>query len=85
LTKCEETGKTSGEILGSRGILRQVAMELLYRLGGGMKGTEIGEFLGVDYSTVSQGRKRLRQKLTQDRNLWGLMQRIEAALSTIKI
>ncbi len=84
MTKCEETGKTSGEILGSRGTLRQVAMELLYRLGG-MKGTEIGEFLGVDYSTVSQGRKRLRQKLTQDRDLWGLMQRIEAALSTIKI
>ena len=81
---CEETGKTSGEILGSRGTLRQVAMELLYRLGG-LKGTEIGQFLGVDYSTVSQGRKRLRQKCARDKNLSGLMQRIEAALSTIKI
>ena len=84
MTKCEETGKSFGEILGSSGTLLQVAMELLYRLGG-LKGTEIGQFFGVDYSTVSQGRKRLRQKLAQDRDLTGFMQRIETALSTIKI
>ena len=81
---CEETGKTPGEILDAKGTLRQVAMELLYRLGG-LKGREIGQFLGVDYSTVSQGRKRLRQKCARDKNLSELLQRIETILSTIKI
>ena len=28
----------------------------------GLTGTERGEMMGVDYSTVSQGRKRLREK-----------------------
>jgi len=81
---CEETGNTAEEILSARGTLRQVAMELLYRLGG-LKGTEIGQILGVDYSTVSQGRRRLRQKLAQDKDLAGLMQRIETTLSMINI
>ena len=34
-----------------------------------MIGTEIGKILGVDYSTVSQGRKRLREKRKRDKNL----------------
>ena len=41
-----------------RGIIRQIAMDLLYRVGG-LSGTAIGEMMGVDYSTVSLGRKRL--------------------------
>ena len=36
-------------------------MDLLYRIGG-LGGTEIGEIMEVDYSTVSVGRKRLREK-----------------------
>lgn len=50
-----------------RGIIRQIAMDLLYRVGG-LSGTEIGEMMGVVYSTVSQGRKRLREKLKSDKH-----------------
>ncbi len=35
---------------------------------------------GVDYSTVSQGRKRLKEKLTKDKNLSLLMEMIEKKL-----
>ncbi len=58
-------------------------MEIFYRLGG-MKGGEIGEMLGVDYSTVSRGRKRLREKLKTDKNLSKLTERIEGRLSIRK-
>ena len=34
-----------------------------------MTGTEIGEMMGVDYSTVSPGRKRLREKRKRDVSL----------------
>ena len=37
-----------------------MAMELLYKCGG-MKGEEIGHMMGLDYSTVNQGRKGLRE------------------------
>lgn len=68
------------EELRKRGVARQIAMELLYRHGG-MKGAEIGLLLGVDYSTVSQGRKRLRERLARDETLRGQMQRVERVLS----
>jgi hypothetical protein len=42
----------------ARAALRQIAMELLYKYGG-MKGGEIGHMMGLDYSTVSQGRMLL--------------------------
>ena len=67
-----------------RGIIRQIAMDLLYRVGG-LSGTEIGEMMGVVYSTVSQGRKRLREKLKSDKHLSQIIKRVEADLSTIKI
>jgi len=41
--------------------------------------------MGVDYSTVSQGRKKLKQKPAKDRNLYLLMERIERKLSIVKI
>jgi len=78
---CDETEKGFDEIVKEKGTLRQVAMELLYRVGG-LKGTEIGEIMGVDYTTVSQGRKRLKEKLIKDKNLSLLMERIESKLST---
>jgi len=46
-----------------------------------LTGVEIGKMLGVDYSTVSQGRKRLREKLKRDKELRVLMERIEDQLS----
>ncbi len=61
-----------------------MAMELLYKHGG-MKGGEIGHMMGLDYSTASQGRKRLTQRLKKDKELQGLMGRIEERLSRIKI
>jgi len=48
---------------------------------GGLTGTEIGERMGVDYSTVSQGRKRLRETLKRDKNLLRIIETIEANLS----
>ena len=61
-----------------------MAMELLYKYGG-LKGAEIGQIMGLDYSTVSQGRKRLRETLKKDRELQGLLGRIEEKLSKVKI
>lgn len=77
---CAEIEKGFDEIIKEKGTLRQVAMELLYRAGG-LKGTEIGEIMGVDYTTVSQGRKRLKEKLTKDKNLSLLIRSIENRLS----
>jgi len=37
------------------------------------------------YSTVSQGRKRLRERLKKDKELQGLMGRIEEKMSKVKI
>lgn len=79
----EETGKTVKEITVERGDIRQVAMDLLYRRGG-LKGREIGDLFGVDYSTVSIGRKRLLEKLKKDADLSQLMNRLELRLSKIK-
>jgi len=79
-----ETGRSSDEILHGKGEIRQLAMDLLYRYGG-MKNPEIGELMGVDYSTVSQGRKRLAEKCGKNRKLAALQKKIEENLSRIKI
>ena len=81
---CKETNKSFDGVKNERGIIRQIAMDLLYRVGG-LSGTEIGEMLGVDYSTVSQGRKRLREKLKSDQHHSQIIKRIEADLSILKI
>ncbi len=75
-----ETGKDLEAIKRERGSLRQVVMDLLYRVGG-LKGVEIGRIMGVDYSTVSQGRKRLREKLQKDKKLKQIVRKIESKLS----
>lgn len=77
-----ETSRTVEEVLGNRGETRQLAMDFLYRYGG-MKNQEIGALMGVDYSTVSQGRKRLREKKAKSSLLAGLSGRIEEGLSKI--
>jgi putative transposase len=58
-----------------------MVMDLLYRVGG-LKGPEIGRMFGIDYGTVSQERKRLREKIQKDRKLRSLMSGIERRLST---
>jgi putative transposase len=80
----DETDTGEEEILKRKGTLRQLAMELLYKYGG-LKGMEIGQIMGLDYSTISQGRKRLRERLKKDEELQGLMGRIEEKLSKGKI
>ena len=48
--------------------LRQMAMELSYRYSN-EKQVGIGAIFGVDYSTVSQSRARLKAKLKSSRKL----------------
>jgi hypothetical protein len=76
----KECGVREEEIVQTRGPVRQIIMELLYRYGG-MKGPEIGVLFGVDYSTVSQSRKRVREKMEQDGDVLRLFQRISERLS----
>ena len=59
-------------------------MEVLYRAGG-LKGIEIGRIFGVDYSSVSQERRRLRERPVKNRKLQSLMNHIEERLSTSEI
>ena len=79
-----ETGKDVDSIRAEKGLLRQIVMDLLYRVGG-LKGPEIGRLFGIDYGPVSQERKRLREKLPNDKKLRALLGRIESRLSSNKI
>jgi len=76
-----ETGKDIEAIRAEKGELRQIVMDLLYEAGG-LKGPEIGRIFGLDYGSVSQERKRLREKIRKDPTLQSLMSRIEGRLST---
>ena len=44
----------------------------------GLKGPEIGKMMGVDYCIVSQGRKRFRERVKEDR---ALVSKVEKRLS----
>jgi len=80
VTKCFRT--TPEEILKNRyrGPARSIAMELLYRTAG-MNQREIGELMGVDYSSVSVARKRLRDMLATDDGLQKHFHAVEDVLS----
>ena len=71
-------------IRAEKGELRQIVMDVLYRAGG-LKAPQIGRIFGLDYGSVSQERKRLREKLPKDRKLQALMSRIENSLLTSEI
>ena len=67
--------------------LRQMAMELSYRYSS-CKQKEIGAIFGVDYSTVSQSRRRLKTKLKPSRKLKKQFHRIRGQIdymSNLKI
>jgi REP element-mobilizing transposase RayT len=81
---CKELGIEFDELKNNRGEKRQILMEVLYRYSG-LNGREIGEVLGLDYSTVSVGRKRLVDEMKKDKELEALFRRIENNLSIIKI
>jgi putative transposase len=73
----EVTGKGLKEIREEKGVLRQISMELLYRVGG-LRGQEVGELFGVGYTSVSQERRRLRGRLRDDRRARGLFKQLRA-------
>ena len=54
-------------------------MELLYRYGR-LNQREIGDFLGIDYSSVSVGRKKLQTLLGKDDRLAGKIEGIKEKL-----
>ena len=73
------TGKKRDKLFtkNSRLIERAMLMEILYRYSG-LKQSEIGEIVGgIDYSAVSQIRKRLQQKLDADKKMHALFREIE--------
>ena len=59
--------------------LRQIAMEMAYRHTG-CNQEEIGKAFGVDYSTVSQNRRRLGLRLKEDRKLLESFKRVSEKL-----
>lgn len=78
-----KTGKTLREIGHEKGPLRQIAMDLLHRHGG-LTNPSIGGVFGVDYSTVSQERMRLRQRLERDQKIAALYHGLERDMSRLK-
>jgi putative transposase len=72
----KETGNGLNELRQAKGIYRQITMDLLYRHGG-MKGEEIGKIFGVGYTSISQERRRLANKMQEDRKIRDLVIRIE--------
>jgi len=83
-TVCKEIGSDLDIIKNHKGVNRQILMEMLYCYAG-LKGCEIGELMELDYSTISVGRKRLREKILRHVDLQVLVKRIEDKLSIIKI
>ena len=80
----KQTGKDLDSLKNEKGDLRRMTMELLYRFGG-LKGPEIGALFEIAYSTVSQERKRLRERVAQDSSLREIMEELERCLSTMKV
>ena len=80
----DEFGIDQNDIFTTAGEIKQMTMTVMYNYAG-LNNREIGELFGVDYSTVSQNRKRLREKVETDKETEKLLQKIELRLSRIKI
>ncbi len=65
-----------------KGQARRVALECLYRYAG-MNQREIGEVMGVDYSSVSVARKRLHEALPKDPVLQSIFRKLEGVLNQV--
>jgi putative transposase len=79
----EKTGKTIDQVRSEKGPLRQIAMDLLYRQAG-LTNPEIGRIFGVDYSSVSQERKRLQLHLDKNKKLRALLASLEKDMTRLK-
>jgi len=71
-----ETKLSREKLLTTPGVMRQIAMDMLYRYGG-LTNPQIGKLMGIDYSTVSQGRSRLRSRVKKDMKISLLLEAIE--------
>jgi REP element-mobilizing transposase RayT len=80
----EVSGVPVKDILSQSGPLRHIAMDLMFRRGG-LTNPEIGKLMGIDYSTVSQGRKRMREKIPDNQKLQRILKSTETKLSRLKI
>ncbi len=80
----DEFGVKPEKIFATTGQVKQITMTVLYKYAG-LNNREVGELFGVDYSTVSQNRKRLRERVKKDKKTETLLDRIELKLSRIKI
>jgi REP element-mobilizing transposase RayT len=72
------------KIFMTSGKIRQITMTILYNYAG-LNNGEIGKLFAVDYSTVSQSRKRLREKVAKDKSTAELLDEIELKMSKVKI
>ena len=83
-----ELGIKTEELVGKRPARRDyraLVMEMMYRYGR-LGQVEIGRRMGgLDYSTVSRERKRLRERMAVDRELKRLAEKAERLESKIKI
>ena len=79
-----EMGKDVEAIRTEKDELRRIVMDGLYRAGG-LKSPQNGRIFGLDYGSVSQERKQLREKLPKDREIQAPMSRIENSLSISEI
>ena len=79
-----ELGIKTDELVGKRPARRDyraLVMEMMYRHGQ-VGQREIGRRMGgLDYSTVSRERKRLREKMAVDRDLKRLVEKTERSLN----
>jgi len=73
---CREIGKTWEQINITPDSNRQILMKMLYCYAG-LNNREIGELMALDYTTVSLGRKRLRERCLKDTELRDLVRKIE--------
>jgi len=77
-----ETGVSEEELQkrGEREVGRGVLMEMLYRYGG-LNQRQIGEMMGADYSSVSVARKRFQLSCRREKQVLGLMERVQKKIS----
>lgn len=72
-----------GAVISKSGkAMRQIAMEMAYRYTSSNQ-EEVGEIFGVDYSTVSQNRKRLRGQIERDVRINRSFEEIRKALDKL--
>ena len=72
------------KIFTTTGLVKQITMTVLYNYAG-LNNREVGELFRVDYSTVSQNRKRLRERVEKNEKSRLKLDKIETILSRIKI